>query len=396
MAYEKTSEFFLKKREWSIIKDELLAYYLKPYFTKILNAGSLLYIDCFAGAGKFEDGQIGSPLIALNALNEAIKIKQRDCDVTLCFIEAYYQNLLKENISSHHLFKKAKIYGENFKEHILEIIDSNKKRNLFLYIDPFGIKYLSFKIIDEICAIEDISSKEVLINFNSFGFFREACRRKKLTQKKIKELEEFLDADMLEDDELDDNKMLNEIIGSNLWEDIIDKFSHNQISALEAEKMISELFRKRLNKNFQYVLDLPIKNKSKNIPKYRMIFGTNHADGCEIMYDDISKRKEQLAYFYAKGQGSLIPEFNGVEYVNMDKVNKIFYQFLRELVETNISEKRLIAMFCTKAGILCSCKELKNSIKDLEDKKILKVTNSLIKEKKVRFIEKIDKERLQC
>lgn len=35
-------EFFDRKREWSTVKDDLLTYYLKPYFTKILATGKLI------------------------------------------------------------------------------------------------------------------------------------------------------------------------------------------------------------------------------------------------------------------------------------------------------------------------------------------------------------------
>ena len=43
-------KFFDRKREWSTVKDNLLTYYLKPYFTKILATGKLIiYIDGFAG-----------------------------------------------------------------------------------------------------------------------------------------------------------------------------------------------------------------------------------------------------------------------------------------------------------------------------------------------------------
>lgn len=393
MSY--TDKFYEKKKEWSIVKDDLLSYYLEPYFMKILEAGSLLYIDCFAGAGKFNDGQNGSPLIALNKLNEVLEKKKEKYgdkiyDFMLCFIEPYYYDLLKENICSHELKKKTKVFEKSFKESILTIIKENKKRNLFLYVDPFGIKYLSFNIIDTICSQSDIFSKEILINFNSFGFFREACRRKQISEKKLQELDELIGKDLIDPFELDDNKMLDEIIGSNSWEEIIDEFSKNRIDAKKAENMISELFRKRLNKNFNYVLDLPIKNKSKNIPKYRMVFGTNHEDGCEIMYSDISARKKQLAYYYTGGQLSLLSGFDGNEYVDMNIVNKKFYDFLHS-IEPNISENKLIAKFCTEFGTLCSCQELKSSIKDLEIEQILKFKKS----GKKRYLEKIDKEKLQ-
>lgn len=66
-----TKNFFVKKKEWSEIKDELLACYLTPYLSKILNTRKPVnYIDCFAGKGKFDDGKLGSPLIALKIISD--------------------------------------------------------------------------------------------------------------------------------------------------------------------------------------------------------------------------------------------------------------------------------------------------------------------------------------
>lgn len=56
-------DFFKKKNEWSEIKDTLLRCYLPQYFQKLLVSGKpIFYIDCFAGKGKFDDGNDGSPL----------------------------------------------------------------------------------------------------------------------------------------------------------------------------------------------------------------------------------------------------------------------------------------------------------------------------------------------
>ena len=66
-----TKDFFKKKKEWSKVKDEILACYLKPYFTKIqYTKKKIIYIDGFAGVGIFEDGTLGSPLIAYNIAKE--------------------------------------------------------------------------------------------------------------------------------------------------------------------------------------------------------------------------------------------------------------------------------------------------------------------------------------
>ncbi len=46
---------------------------------------------------------------------------------------------------------------------------------MFLYIDPYGIQALDSELFDKF-SMFDFASFEMLMNFNSFGFFREACR----------------------------------------------------------------------------------------------------------------------------------------------------------------------------------------------------------------------------
>ncbi|MFC2638325.1 MAG: hypothetical protein ACFN0X_05345 [Mitsuokella sp.] len=71
---KKNDDFFVEKKPWSKVKDELLGCYLKPYVAKILHTRKpLAYVDCFAGKGKFDDGNPGSPLIALDVFSVAYK-----------------------------------------------------------------------------------------------------------------------------------------------------------------------------------------------------------------------------------------------------------------------------------------------------------------------------------
>ena len=47
---KKNDDFFKEKKSWSMVKDELLKCYLKPYFQKILHTHhTIVYVDCFAG-----------------------------------------------------------------------------------------------------------------------------------------------------------------------------------------------------------------------------------------------------------------------------------------------------------------------------------------------------------
>ena len=66
---KRNDDFFKEKKPWSEVKDELLGCYFKPYVSKILHTYKpLVYVDCFAGKGKFDDGKPGSPIIALKIL----------------------------------------------------------------------------------------------------------------------------------------------------------------------------------------------------------------------------------------------------------------------------------------------------------------------------------------
>ncbi|TYZ27327.1 hypothetical protein FZ041_11590, partial [Selenomonas caprae] len=79
---KKNDDFFIEKKPWSIVKDELLGCYLTPYVSKILHTHRpLVYVDCFAGKGKFEDGTPGSPIIAMDIFKNALSTTKIKGDV---------------------------------------------------------------------------------------------------------------------------------------------------------------------------------------------------------------------------------------------------------------------------------------------------------------------------
>ena len=69
-----TKDFFKEKKAWSLFKDKILDYYLVPYLAKILRTGKPLVIfDCFAGKGKFDGGENGSPIIIAEHIKSLIQ-----------------------------------------------------------------------------------------------------------------------------------------------------------------------------------------------------------------------------------------------------------------------------------------------------------------------------------
>ena len=294
---EDIKDFFVTKKEWSEIKDALLACYLTPYFSKILNTKKTVnYIDCFAGKGKFDDGKAGSPVIALNIISEILTKKNSfNCPpVYSYFIERDYAQDLETNLRT---YKNATVIEGTYQDSIKKILQTKIDENVFLYIDPFGIKCLNFDLYD-FYSKEKFSSIELLINFNSFGFIREACRVKRFESVYISELDAIINVfGGFEDSDLKSEQDLNAVAGGNYWEKIIEDYKNRNITCYKAEKQLSEMYCNKLKEHFAYVVNMPIRLKAGHQPKYRMIHATKNEEGCLLMVQNICKRwKIFLAY----------------------------------------------------------------------------------------------------
>ena len=303
---QKNDEFFKRKKDWSQIKDEVLGCYIKPYFTKIFFAKSpIVYVDCFAGKGKFDDGNMGSPLIALNIIDEAIKASKTEVpQIHTYFIDLNYAEDLKNNLPIPNDKRNIHIIDGKFEDNIDEILSHSKNANVFLYIDPYGIKALN---VNKLCSfIKNYSLKgiEVLINFNSFGFYRQACN---VLDFKVSNTINGMNNFLIEYDSSNaGSEELTDIIGSSNWENIVIKSKNESTDdAFMAENELSKEFCKNLYKGFKYVLNMPIKSKDSNNPKYRMIYATNHTDGCLLMADNMYNRSLESIKHRLNGQLAL-------------------------------------------------------------------------------------------
>lgn len=367
------SDFFKEKKIWSEIKDSLLGCYLKPYFQKIISTRRpILYVDCFAGKGLFDDGKPGSPVIVLDIINECLHSTNSDyATVKSSFIELNHANDLKKNINS---YKNTSVIPGKFEDNIESQLERKNFHNVFLYIDPYGIKALQFALFEKLSCM-NLNSLELLINMNSFGFIREACHA----------LDIKFDIDVSDDiieyepTILKGSKQavqaLNGIAGGEYWIKIINDYKLNKINGYEAEVKFSEEYCKRLMKVFKYVLNMPIRLKKGQRPKYRMIHATNHEEGCILMNDNICKRWEVLQDVQSGGQLSMFSE--DIENKSFDEV-KIRKDLLKvvgcisDFTNLNI----FLAEFVSSFGVRCCTSEIKEQLKILEKDKKIEVKRS--------------------
>ena len=366
---KRQDEYFKRKHEWSKVKDELLKCYLPQYFNKIfLTRSPLLYIDAFAGPGRFEeDNSEGSPIIAVNQLYQSIEYYQNTHqglplpDIKMVFIEPKYHEALHANLRNVD-FVRCEVYGEKFERCIMDILqkrhDAYMHSNVFLYVDPFGVKELDAGLFMALPRIFD--SAELLLNFNSFGFIRAACSAMKVTFRETDE-ELFDEADDVEElIEFKDNLVarLDTIAGGSYWQALILRYGRGEIDCYDLEESFSISYKTMLQKAYKYVLDMPIRNKAGNHPKYRMIHATNHAHGCQLMGDDMANRTELLTVDIQKGgQLSLFTETMNNEIITEDELDRKMIQVLPP-IGRRIPLRTLYADFYNQHGVLCSCSVL--------------------------------------
>lgn len=363
-------DFFKKKSEWAKTKDKLLENYLVPYATKILytNQG-LLYIDSFAGKGMFDDGAKGSPIIACESIEKAIAVSNaRNKNVHLLFIEKSYADELSYNMAS---FQRARVMGGTFELLRDQLQSIHSSINLFLYIDPFGIRSLDMDFF--LGVAERFNTVEILLNFNSFGFFRAACSLNDLQFSDVESFDDIIEREVYPNDSASRTReMLNKAAGGEYWQQIVDDYRDGEIDGYEAESRLADKFCERLMNRYKYVLNLPIRLRTGGRPKYRMIHITNHEDGCLLMYDQMQREQVRIQDIQQEGQLSFFARDSNEAFIDERAVREnLLAAILEEEVPTKL--EIVLAKFVIGTGLSLSIKRLREMVGDFERQGAIKV-----------------------
>lgn len=357
-----TKNFFKEKKSWSVVKDRILDYYLKPYTSKVLSMGKPIVIcDCFAGKGKFDDGEKGSPLIiAEHIKNVVLKNPLSSNKIRSIFIEKKYHDELATNLEGS---TNVKVHPGSFEDNLQTILSLDKNNNVFLYVDPYGIKTLNLTFFDQI-KDKQFFSLEMLMNFNSTGFLREGCR--------LLKYEGLIKDDDVTDYEVDDDAnthgidKMSAVAGGDYWKDILSKHHNGQISFHEAEEMFFSEYSRKVKHLFKYTVNIPVKIKSTHIPKYRLIFASNHEDGLILMADNMNKKWNEIVAIQRGGQQVLFDyEFPDLALLKGFDLHKDILALV-SAKSSGIPLKSLIVELIQKYGITFSESDYKKKIRSME------------------------------
>jgi len=160
--------------------------------------------------------------------------------------------------------------------------------------------------------------------------------------------------------------LLNSIAGGNYWEAIVRDYQADRLTGYEAEKRFSTEYKQRLRKQYTYVLDMPIRMKPGQRPKYRMVHVCNHEQGCNLMADNMAARKDELFVdVQSNGQLSLFDQTMENDIIGPDEIHQKMSGFLKNF-PAGITVDKLLAAFYTEFGVLCKSGEIKKVLRLME------------------------------
>lgn len=288
LPHKADKSFFVEKRPWSKKKDIILGYYLDPYLAKVAKLHRpILLVDGFAGAGKYGDGETGSPVLMAQRAKVAIdRDPTKGTKVLVRAIESDKETFqrLQANLSE---YQFAKTVNENFADHLPKLEPLAKTHTLFIYVDPFAIDGIEWGPLDHVIRhVGKECSVELLINFNAKAFVRRAlsllARDVPPPDPKTEEIPDF------EDESTASMEKLNAAIGGDWWKEALastDGFAA-QVYA------ITERYCSLLRTRFDEVGSFAVKSKAHlTVPNYFLIFGSRSPDALVIMNDAMAKAR---------------------------------------------------------------------------------------------------------
>lgn len=152
-----------------------------------------------------------------------------------------------------------------------------------------------------------------------------------------------------------------------------------KINGYQAEQRMSTEYKLRLRRRFAYVLDMPIRLKAGQRPKYRMIHVCDHDDGCYLMAQNMQKRKNDLFINVQQaGQLSLIDIIPNVtstvenDLISKDEIAKKLKEHIMNS-PNDIKLTKLLATFVNNHGLLCDFSMIHDILEEMKSSGVVDI-----------------------
>lgn len=258
-------------------KHEILEYYLQAWYPILgSSCNKIMYLDGFAGPGIYQNGEEGSPIIALNTSLEHILRKKIRAKIKFLFIEKdikraeILKQVLEERFPELPKGISYHVWDGEFAPTLSSVLDFVEKEGgklapTFAFLDPFGFSGMPMELIGRLFNYDMC---EVLITFMS-GFVNRFCD----------ELREIA---------------LDELFGTHEWQEIHKINQDNRI------KFLLDLYKRQLENvgRASYIRSFEMIGPH-NHTIYHLIYGTKHWKGLKVMKDAMWRVDKRGTYKFS-------------------------------------------------------------------------------------------------
>ena len=306
-----------------------------------------MFVDAFAGPGEYENGELGSPVIALNALAQHSSQSMMTGQMDYVFIEERTDRFvhLKKGIARQRTkgsipsICRIRMFNDTFAHVLPKLIASMKSDRIptFVMIDPFGISGVGMEFIR---ALMEHPSTEVYVSF-----MYEYMNRFK--------------------GEANFEPHLNELFGCVDWQQGI-----TMPEGKARKDFFYELYRKQLKlSGAQHVLNFEL--YGGNQLKYALFFATQSDQGCDKMKQAMWKVAPLGGYsFRSDTLGQLSFASRVVDFDELDRALIDEFRMNQSIKIESIEE------FMCSDRVLFHSAHLKSRLADMERASTLIVDHS--------------------
>lgn len=270
-GYIVNQSFFEEQREQSLIKAHIVSKYFDAWAKVILatqkkypnHVQRMAYIDLFAGPGRYDDQSKSTPLLVLEKIianpdlaNRMVTLFNDKDENNIRSLESAINGL--DGIET--LKFRPQFYNEEVGDEIAEMFDNMNIVPTFFFVDPWGYKGLSLKLVSSI--IKDWGCDCVFFfNYNriNMGINNEIVKEHMISlfgKKRLKEVRDNCDG----------------------------------CSPKEREYIVIEALCDALRDNgSRYVLPFRFKNNEGNRTSHHLIFLSKNFRGYDIMKEIMAK-----------------------------------------------------------------------------------------------------------
>lgn len=309
-------------REHTRVKHILLEKYLAAWIP-ILGKGNptICYVDGFAGRGEYEDGTLGSPIIALRVADEKADYFGK---LVCIFVEKdkdNYGNLekvLEREKTSIKNWEKIKLIKENnefanVSDKLFRYLEEEQSLLVpaFFFIDPFGFSGVPFRTIKGI-----LSNKKTEVFFTFM----------------VRDIARFIKQQPLE------NTFTN-LFGTDRWKE--------RIELADREKALIELYREQLHEagNVKYSLSFRVCEGERLKTLYYLIHATNNFKGHSIMKNIMFNQSAEGSFAYLGPKD--LPERSQMRLFNINDIEELKDYLLERFKGETLTYDAIQEKVCT-------------------------------------------------